>query len=247
MLVKYSRTQGIIVLGSCDQSPASLLYIVVSKTGSPGQRTASAVRQWFSTPEVRQDRGLIPAVLAISFAQLRSSSRRTGRPGSCLCSSEARRMVSSSSASVRWSCTDKLPSTNAMSALAASARARSAWSMGEPRMNLTCACPSGDVSTRLSPVPGSSSDISTTSGRLELGRDGCSSSSRKISSVADPEVTAPPSTMMCAFRNLERRYCPLPESISSLSATIADTSEEKNATPLTIMTMAKTCAASSAG
>ena len=46
--------------------------------------------------------------------------------------------------------------------------------------------------------------------------------------------------MMCAFLNRLRRYCPLPESISSLSATIADTSEEKNATPLTIMRMAKT-------
>ena len=44
MDVKYSRTHGCPLDGSCDQSPASLLYIVVSSTGTPGTRTESAVR-----------------------------------------------------------------------------------------------------------------------------------------------------------------------------------------------------------
>jgi hypothetical protein len=34
-------------------SPANLLYIVVSSTGIPGHRTASAVREKFNTPLVR--------------------------------------------------------------------------------------------------------------------------------------------------------------------------------------------------
>ena len=101
MLVKYSRTQGIMLFGSWDQSPASFEYIVVSKTGKPGHRTASAVRQWFSTPLVKHDSGLIPAVRAISLAHDRSNKSRTGNPGSCRCNRLALKIVSSSSASVK--------------------------------------------------------------------------------------------------------------------------------------------------
>ena len=44
MDVKYSRTHGWPLEGSCDQSPASLLYMVVRSTGTPGTLTESAVR-----------------------------------------------------------------------------------------------------------------------------------------------------------------------------------------------------------
>ena len=111
--------------------------------------------------------------------------------------------------------------------------------MGDPRMNLTCCLPSGDARIRLNPLPGASSDIRTTSGSMVLGRDGCSSSSRKICSVADPEVTAPPRTMMCELRNLERLYWPVPVSMESFRAMMADTSDDAIKTPLTIMSMAK--------
>ena len=76
-----------------------------------------------STPDVRQDNGLMPAVLAISFAHGRSSSTLTGKPGSCRCKSDARRIVSSSSACARCSRQERSPMMNDISALAASARA----------------------------------------------------------------------------------------------------------------------------
>ena len=187
---------------------------------------------------MRHDSGLIPAVLAISFAHGRRSSTLTGKPGSCRCSKLARRMVSSSSALARCSRHDRSPMMNDISALAASALASADWSIGDPRMNLTCCLPSGEPRIRLSPFPGASSDIRTTSGNMVDGLEGCSNSSRKICSVADPLVTAPPSTRMCELRNRERLYCPVPVSMESFSAMIAETSDDAISTPLTIMIMA---------